>query len=163
LDKEKTVYNGVVDVSIILVSLFENPLRNSALDFLEKVLANKISAAIPTSTFLGAYHIAINCLLCPKDLVAKEIKETLKFAFPCLIEDISLEVVNEAIDIAVSYNIESWDGYLVSLARNLRASIIYSLDRDFQKVPDISLVIPFNEEELMEYHKWLKKLKKRQH
>ncbi len=73
LGQEKVRYSGVVDVNIVLVSLFENPLRESGIDFLEVLLRNK-SAAIPTSTLLGAYHIATRYLSCSRDLIAKEIE-----------------------------------------------------------------------------------------
>ncbi len=156
--KKETGYTGVVDVSIVLVSLFENPLRESAIDFLGNILSGKISAAIPTSTFLGAYHIATRYLHCPRDLIAMEIKETLKLNSPAFFEDISAEAVVEAMDVAVAYNIESWDGYLVALARSLNSPVVYSLDEDFKKIPDISLVVPFSDEKVEEYHRWINKL-----
>lgn len=158
--QEKAGYAGIVDVSIILVSLFENPLRESAIDFLGNVLSGRIPAAIPTSTFLGAYHVATRYLNCPKDLIATEIKETLSLGSPAFVEDISIEAVIEAVDAAMAYNIESWDGYLVALARSLNSPVIYSLDQDFKKIPDISLVVPFSEEKVKEYHRWIEKLLK---
>ena len=158
--QEKAGYSGVVDVSIIVVSLFENPLRESAIDFLGDVLSGKTPAAIPASTFLGAYHIATRYLNCPRDLIAAEIKETLSLGSPAFVEDISVETVIEAVDAAMAYNVEPWDGYLGALARSLNSPVIYSLDRDFKKIPDVSLVVPFSEEKVREYHRWIEKLLK---
>ncbi|NOZ58039.1 MAG: PIN domain-containing protein [Euryarchaeota archaeon] len=147
-------------MSIVLVSLFENPLRGSAVDFLGDVLSGRVPAAVPTSAFLGAYHIATRYLKCPRDLIAAEVKETLSLASPAFVEDLSIEAVKEAVDAAMAYNIESWDGYLVALARSLNSPVIYSLDRDFKKIPDLSLVVPFSEEEVEEYHGWIERLLK---
>jgi predicted nucleic acid-binding protein len=158
LDAKETRYSGVVDVGIVLVSFFDNPLREDALEFMSEVLSRKNLAAIPTSTFLGAYHIATRYLHCPKDLIAREIKETLSLSSPAFVEDISIETVMEAIDVALAHNLESWDGYLVSLARSFKAPIIYSLDENFKKVPDVSLLIPFPKEKIQKYHRWVRKL-----
>lgn len=155
LGAEEAGYSGVVDVGIVLVSLFNNPLRNDAVEFMGNVLSRKNLAAIPISTFLGAYHIATRYLRCSKDLVAKEIKETLSLSSPSIVEDISIETAEEAVDIAMAHNIESWDGYLVSMARSFKAPVIYSLDESFRRIPDISLVIPFPKEKVEEYHDWV--------
>jgi len=141
------------------VSLFSNPLRDDALEFMEEVLSRKNLAAIPAAAFLGAYHIATRYLGCAKDLVAKEIKETLSVSSSAFVEDIPIEIVNEAVDIAGAYNIESWDGYLVSLARSFRAPVIYSLDESFGKIPDVSLVMPFSREKIRQYHAWVRSLR----
>ncbi len=161
LGQEKVRYTGVVDVNIVLVSLFENPLRESGIDFLGEVLSGNKSAAIPTSTLLGAYHIATRYLSCSRDLIAKEIKEFLSLDSPAFVEDISIEAVKEAVNIAMAHNIESWDGYLVAMARSFKAPVIYSLDNDFKKIPDISLVVPFSEESVKEYHRWVEELLRR--
>lgn len=160
LGKEEAGYTGIVDVGVVLVFLFNNPLREEALNFLGEVLSRKNLAAIPTSTFLGAYHIATRYLRCPGDLIAKEIKETLSLASPAFIEDISIEAIEEAVDVAMSYSLESWDGYLIALARSFKAPVVYSMDRGFEKVPDISLAVPFSEEKVEEYHHWVGRLLK---
>jgi predicted nucleic acid-binding protein len=158
LGEEEAGYSGVVDVGIVLVSLFDNPLRHHALDFLEEVLSRKNQAAIPNTAFLGAYHIATRYLRCPRDLIAREIKETLALASPAFLEDIPPEAVQEAVDVAMAHGLESWDGYLVSLARRSGTPVIYSLDRGFEKVPDVSLVVPFPRKTVRAYHRWVKGL-----
>jgi predicted nucleic acid-binding protein len=158
LGAEEDGYSGVVDVGVVMVSLFNNPLRNDAIEFIGEVLSRKNLAAIPTSTFLGAYHIATRYLQCPKDLIAREIKETLSLSSPAFVEDVSIEIVKEAVEVAMAHDIESWDGYLVSIARSFKAPVIYSLDEDFRKISDISLVVPFSKEKVEEYHNWVRSL-----
>jgi hypothetical protein len=46
---------GVVDVSIIVVSLFRNPLGEEAVKFLRDVLSRRTKAAIPVTSVLGAF------------------------------------------------------------------------------------------------------------
>ncbi len=159
MGKIEAGYNGIIDVSVIAVYLFENPLRNEAIEFMEEVLKRENPAGIPVSCFLGAYHITTRYLKCPRDLIAREIKETLKVDSPAFIPDLDIDVVLDGIEAAETYNIESWDGYLVSLARGYKTPVIYSLDKGFKKVPDISLIMPFSERGITEYHTWIKTLK----
>ena len=57
---------------------------------------------------------------------------------------------------ALGYNIESWDGYIVTLAKKFKATI-YTVDlKLMRKVKDISAVNPIPEDIFKEYNRWLK-------
>ena len=75
--------------------------------------------------------------------------------------DILITTAIDAIDYAAVYNIESWDGYLVSLARKFGTKIIYSIDKRIQKVEEILVVNPIPEDSMKEYHKFIKNLMKK--
>jgi len=47
---------GIVDVGVLLVSLFRNPLQEAAVGFLADVPLQKKRAAIPVAAVLGAFH-----------------------------------------------------------------------------------------------------------
>ena len=38
---------------------------------------------------------------------------------------------------------ESWDGYIIELARSLGNHIVYTLDRELERIKDIVVVNPF--------------------
>jgi hypothetical protein len=67
----------------------------------------------------------------------------------------SLEDVNHALKNAITYNIEGWDGYLVSLAEKLGGLIIYTIDQKLVRVKHLSIVIPISEVTLKAYHDWV--------
>ena len=72
---------GVVDVSIIVPTCFENPLKKLATDFLGEVLSLRRKAIIPVTAVLGAYHIATRYLRAPRRVVKKILVEMLETRF----------------------------------------------------------------------------------
>jgi predicted nucleic acid-binding protein len=74
---------------------------------------------------------------------------------PALYPQISANLALDALDYAATYNIESWDGYLISLARSLGATVVYSLDRELSKTKEAIIINPFPEKEVEQYHKYL--------
>ncbi|MEM3621595.1 MAG: hypothetical protein QXU33_03245 [Candidatus Methanomethyliaceae archaeon] len=56
---------------MIVVVCFENPLKEHGISFMSDVLTQKRRVIIPTSSVIGAYHIAIRHLGVPKLAVKK--------------------------------------------------------------------------------------------
>jgi len=117
---------GVVDVSIIVLSHCENPAKQAALNFLEAVLIGKRRCVIPVTAFIGAYHILTRYLKVRRSEAAREIIKTLLLETDAFYPHVSRELAIEALATASDFNIEGWDGYLISLARMLRISSIYT-------------------------------------
>ncbi|MEM2842202.1 MAG: hypothetical protein QW201_02755 [Thermoproteota archaeon] len=58
--KESSAYpEGIVDVGIIAVACFNNPLKEHGVNFLTDVLMQRRRAAIPIASVMGAYHIKV--------------------------------------------------------------------------------------------------------
>lgn len=148
---------GVVDASVIVIVCFENPLKEYGVSFLSDVLTLKKHAIIPTSSIMGAYHMATRYLKVSKILVKRVLERLLATKSPAFYPQIAPELVADALEYATYYSIESWDGYLISLARSLGTSTLYSLDKQLSKVKDVNVVIPFPEEAVKQYHDFLKK------
>ena len=147
---------GVVDVSILLLTIFDNPLKGEAVEFIAELLSGRRRAVIPLATLLGAYHIATRYLRVPR-LTAKKILEgILRTRSPTLHPHLTVELSLDSLDYAASYGIESWDGFLISLSRSLGAKIIYSLDEELAKVKEISVLNPFSREKVAEYRRWMR-------
>jgi len=99
--------DGIVDVSIIVLSHCENPAKNEAIDFLEEVLIGNIKAIIPVSSFIGAYHIMTRYLRIDPEEVAKELCDTLTLRVEeAFYEGLSVDTAIEAIMTAQKYNVE---------------------------------------------------------
>ena len=116
--------SGVVDVGIIVIGHFDNPAKVDALKFLRRVLKQEIQAIIPVTAFIGAYHIMVNYLGIPRKSAKDVLIETLRTKSPALYKDVDIEDAIEALDLASIYNVDSWDGYLVALARKYGCNII---------------------------------------
>jgi predicted nucleic acid-binding protein len=146
---------GIVDVSIIVLSHCENPAKEEAVDFIEKIFLGETDAKIPLSDFIGAYHIMTRYLRINRNDVATALLETLNLQSPSFVSDMSLEDVIHALENAITYNIEGWDGYLVFLAEKLGGSIIYTIDQKLVRVKHLSIVIPISEVTVKAYHDWV--------
>jgi predicted nucleic acid-binding protein len=53
--------------------------------------------------------------------------------------------------------VESWDGYIVKLARSIGNSIVYTLDEELRKIKDIIVVNPFPQDLVKQYHQYIKR------
>jgi predicted nucleic acid-binding protein len=146
---------GVLNVSILVLACFENPLKENSVDFLSKVLTQEKPAAIPTSAILGAYHITTRYLGVPKIAAKRVLEGILRTESPALYPSISSKTALDALDYAAAYNIESWDGYLISLTRSMGSTIIYTLDEELAKVKEITAVNPFPVDVMKQYHSFL--------
>jgi len=147
--------DGVLDVSILIPACFDNPLKEHSVDFISRVLTREKPATLPTSAILGAYHISTRYLKVPKMAAKRILEGILRTESPSLYPHISPKTALDALDYASVYNIESWDGYLVSLTRSLGSTIIYTLDMELSKVKEITAVNPFPQDAVKEYHSYL--------
>lgn len=155
---EKAWIEGVVDVGILVMAHFENPARANAFNFLKPVLLWEKKCLIPTSATIGAYHVMTQYLGVDRNSACKALIKTLETKSPAFYEDINLDMTVDALENALSYKIESWDGYLVSLAKHYEASIIYSIDGELaKKVKEVKVINPVPDEIFSEYNRWLKK------
>ncbi len=154
---ENSAYtNGVVDVGILVPTCFDNPLKEHSTAFLTDVLTQKKQAAIPITAIIGAYHVATRYLRVPRMTVKKILGGILRTGSPALYPHVSPQVAQDALDYASTYGIESWDGYLISLARSLGSTVVFSLDEELQKVREITVVNPFPQKDVELYHEFLK-------
>jgi len=81
---------------------------------------------------------------------------TLETRSPAFHEDISVDSAKDSLTYALSYKVESWDGYRIQLARNFRAPIIYSVDRELaRKVKGIQVINPIPSSIFARYTSWL--------
>ena len=147
---------GVLDVSILIPACFENPLKEHSITFLSEIMLQKKRAVLSTSAVMGAYHIATRYLRVPKIAVKEVMEGILRSGSPALYPHITPEIAADSLDYATAYDIESWDGYLISLTRSLGSTIIYTLDKELSKVKEITVVNPFPQDKVKQYHEFIK-------
>jgi len=163
MQEESLAYvEGVVDVSILVPVCFENPLKELATNFVAEALAQRSRAIVPVTSVMGAYHIATRYLGIPKLAVKKVLEGILRTKSSALCSEVAPELAEDALNYAVAYGVESWDGYLIALTRSLGAKTVYSLDEELSKVKEVSVNCPFTREKLNEYHQYVEGVLKRQ-
>ncbi|ADC66521.1 hypothetical protein Ferp_2409 [Ferroglobus placidus DSM 10642] len=147
---------GVIDVGLIVISHFENPAKDVALEFLSDVLKWKKKCVIPMSAILDAYHILTRYLKVEKVSAYEALTRTLKTRSPAFYEDISVDTALDSLTNALGYSVESWDGYIVALAKMFKATI-YTVDlKLMRKVRDVPVMNPIPEKIFEEYNRWLR-------
>jgi len=151
---------GVLDVGIIVIALFDNPLKIEAIKFLADILRFRRKIAIPVTTVIGAYHVATRYLKLPRLEVKRILAEMFSIRSPAFYPHVAPDLALQALEYATYYNIESWDGYLVELAKRLGNSIIYTLDEELSSIKDVIVINPFPKELVEQYHNYLKTLLK---
>ncbi|NQE52181.1 hypothetical protein C5S29_01210 [ANME-1 cluster archaeon GoMg3.2] len=154
------IIEGIIDVGIIVIAHFENPARIHAFNFLKPILLWKRKCLIPTSATMGAYHIMTEYLGVDRLSACKALTKTLETKSPAFYEDISVDMVTDALEYALAYKIESWDGYIVSLAKNHGAVIIYSIDGELAKrVKDVEVINPIPGDVMRKYHDFVAEIR----
>jgi predicted nucleic acid-binding protein len=157
-EKDRLRIEGVVDVGLIVISHFDNPAKDHAIEFLKNVLLWKKKCLIPVSAFLGAYHILTNYLRVERVAAYETLKKTLETKSPAFYTDMDVELAIESLTNALGYRIESWDGYIVAVAKAYSAPVIYTIDGGMRKkVKDLHVVNPIPEDVFREYNEWLEK------
>jgi predicted nucleic acid-binding protein len=154
------IIEGIIDVGIVVLAHFENPARIHAFNFLKPILLWKRKCLIPTSATMGAYHIMTEYLGVDRLSACKALTKTLETKSPAFYEDISVDMVTDALEYALAYKIESWDGYIVSLAKNHGAVIIYSIDGELAKrVKDVEVINPIPGDVMRKYHDFVAEIR----
>jgi len=105
---------------------------------------------------LGAYHILTRYLKVEKVSAYKTLTKMLETRSPAFYEDVSVDTVLDSLTNALGYSVESWDGYIIALAKKFKATI-YTVDlKLMRKVRDVPVVNPIPEDVFEEYNRWLR-------
>jgi len=97
-----------------------------------------------------------------RDQVAKALRRTLSLDLPIFYEDVSKDIVLEALEDANIYDVSSWDAYIAEIAKMRKINIMYTLDLDdFKKIPWLRPMLPISIEKFLDYQKWLKNMFKK--
>ncbi|MEX2682650.1 MAG: hypothetical protein Q6373_013700 [Candidatus Sigynarchaeota archaeon] len=149
----------MIDVGPVVIAHCNNPAKASAVAFLQKVLVGKVRALLPVTAFLGAYHILTRYLKVTRHDAVLALEKTLAVDSPAFYETITREEAKNALTISSINKLESWDGYVINIAREFDTRILYSIDKKLEK-DDFKVIIPIPEAELKLYHEWVKELVK---
>lgn len=158
MKKESLDCEGIVDVGLVVVSHFSNPAKDEGLRFLRKVLNRKIKCVIPTSVFVGSYHIMTEYLGIPESKTANVLSTTLSLNSDAFFEDLRKEDIKSGFTHSASYNIEGWDGLLLGISDRLGTETIYSIDKKLAEKTEYNIVNPISNKKMNKYHSFIENL-----
>ena len=155
------VQKALIDVGVLVLAFEKNnPVRQKYLEIIEKCVKGEIEAYIPYTVILGTYHVLTTRFkVKPSDAldILKIFMESRKIRW---IADIDHTVVLMSLEIASNLRIESWDGYILALAKKYKISIIYSIDADLAKEEGIEVRGLLSDDEEKMLDEYIRKLKK---
>lgn len=156
LSKEAGAFEGAIDAGIVAIAHFSNPAREAAFQFLKEALRWERKCLIPVTAVLGAYHIMTRYLGVEEVPACRALTKTLETRSPAFHEDIGVDSAIDSLTYALSYRIESWDGYIIYLAKRFRAPILYSADQELaRKIRELRAINPIPPDAFAEYNRWL--------
>jgi predicted nucleic acid-binding protein len=164
MQEESSVYEGVLDVSILVPVCYSNPLTEDSINFLQDVLLQRRKALVPITTLVGAYHIVTNYLGVSRLSTKNILSDLLRTGSEAFYPKVTADLVMKGLEFAATYGIESWDGYLIALAKKFGARVLFSMDEELgeslklQKEAGLPAVVnPFPAKKVHEYHSFLEK------
>jgi predicted nucleic acid-binding protein len=149
-------FEGIVDIGPIVVAHCDNPSKDKMIEFIADIISGERRAIIPISCFIGAYHVLTRYLRITRQNAVSALEKTLEIDSPAYYEEISRSRAIQAIQFASIYNIQGWDGYLLSLAQTFGTRIIFTLDQNLGKAEGFSAVLPIPESDIRKYHEWIR-------
>ncbi len=160
LPEEARPIEGVVDTGIVVLAHFDNPARAEAARFFLSVLRWERRCLIPVTAMIGAYHVMTRYLGVDEEAARRALTLSLETRSPAFYEDVDIETAMNALRLAATLGVESWDGYLLQLALMFDAPIIYSIDKTLAKrarALGIKVINPIPEGVFQAYQEWLAK------
>ena len=94
---------GVVDTGIIAIAHFKNPAQESAINLLSRILRWETKCLMPTSAYLGAYHIMTEYIGVERVAAQIALTRTLETRSPAFYPDASVELTKDALTYANGY------------------------------------------------------------
>ena len=130
------------DTNILIYSIDENDTykQNVAKELLEKA-ASTNTGIISTQSLQEFYNVAVKKLKLSKQ-TAKEYVDFFSRQFP--VQQISVPLILDAIDISIKNDLSFWDSLILSAANDTGCIIVYSEDmNDGQIVDGTKILNPF--------------------
>jgi predicted nucleic acid-binding protein len=135
------------EVGVIALSHSGTPMSDTALEYVRQAVHGDLDAVVPYAAVYGAHHILYAVYnftvheathVLTNFLSAEEIHW---YAGPNALES------RTGLDVASEHNIDGWDGYYATAAREAGIETVITVDTDFNRIDGLNAVIPLSKEE----------------
>jgi len=143
------------DVGVIALAHAENPVRDTALGYVQDAITGEIDAVVPHPVLLGA-HAVLTTHYGHSNADASEL--LLNFLGAKRIhwyDETTDSVVREALSQASEANVDGWDGYYAQVAIEEGVNTVLTIDDDFERFDDFETEVILTPEEFRELDRFL--------
>lgn len=146
------------DVSLIALGHAGTPVSEPALQYVRQAVEGKIDAIVPHPALIGSQHILRRVYRFSNTEAARLMTQFRDARRIHWYEDIPESRLRDGLTLAGTANINGWDGYYATVARNEGVETILTLDDDFERVEGVACEVVLDTEQfetLNEYIGWL--------
>jgi predicted nucleic acid-binding protein len=147
---------ALFEVGVIALSHSGTPMSDTALEYVRQAVHGDLDAVVPYAAVYGAHHI-----LCAV------YNFTVHEATHVLTNFLSAEEIHwyagpnaqqgrAGLDVAGEHNINGWDGYYATVAREEGIGTVITVDTDFDRIDGLNAVIPLSKEERNQFTTYFK-------
>ena len=143
------------DVGVIALAHSQAPVADAALSYIRQAVAGEINVVVPTTAVIGAHNV----LTTHYDISNRRASELMQnFTSAQRIDwygDLSHEVVSAGFSLAAEHNIDGWDGYYATVARETGVGTLLTIDDDFDSIPEFETTIILSPEQFATLNDYL--------
>jgi len=142
------------DVSLIALAHAGTPVSDPALRYIRQAVTGEIDAVVPHPALIGAQHTLRNVYRFSNAEASRLMSRFRDARRIHWYEEIPEDQLRDGLDLAGVANVDGWDGYYGTIARNEGVRTILTLDADFERVEGVTcevLLDPEQFEVLSEY------------
>jgi predicted nucleic acid-binding protein len=144
----------LLDVHTVALAHGRGPHHEEALSYVRKGMRGDISTVVTMPTVVGAQHILHNFYNFSWNEAGRILLGFTRSSQVYWYEDLSVETVQEALQISREYGIEGWDAYTVAVARKEGYPTVVTTDNDFERAEGVSVECVLTPEEASELSEW---------
>lgn len=148
------------DVGPIALAHAATPVSEVALEYVREAIQGRMRAIIPHPAVIGAHHILRNVYRIKNETASDLMMNLLSAKSIEWFKNISESMIRRGLETAGIYNIQGWDGYYASIAKETDTDVVLTIDKDdFDTLPFVETEPVLNNEQMAELNSFLDELK----
>jgi predicted nucleic acid-binding protein len=146
------------DVSLIALAHAGTPVSEPALRYVRQAVEGEIDAVIPHPALIGTQHILRRVYRFSNTEAARLMTQFRDARRIHWYEDIPEPLLCDGLTLADTANINGWDGYYATVARNEGVKTILTLDDDFERVEGVTCEVVLDTEQFETLNEYIDRL-----
>ena len=135
------------EVGAIALSHSSAPMNDTALEYVRQAVHGDLDAVVPYAAVYGAHHILCNVYNFAVDEATHVLTNFLDAQEIQWYGGPNAPETRTGLKVADEHNIDGWDGYYATVARETDVKTVLTVDTDFARIDGLDTVIPLSEEE----------------
>ncbi|MDL5360854.1 type II toxin-antitoxin system VapC family toxin [Halalkalicoccus sp. NIPERK01] len=146
------------DVGVIALAHAGTPVSEPALEHVREAIHGDLDAIVPYAAVIGAHHVLRGVYRIPRETATKLLANFLDARRIHWHRTLSESEIRSALAVAGETNIDGWDGYYATVAREAGVSKVLTLDSDFDRPNGIDAEVILSRSEFAELDRFIDEL-----